>query len=70
LDNKKLQRIQRQQQVVEAKWSKARVCGLSLAGIAGSNTVEGMYVCVVWCVLYSKRQKAKCRIIRKRNKYG
>ena len=31
--------------------SKAQVCGRSLAGIAGSNTVEGMDVCLLW-VLY------------------
>ena len=29
--------------------SKARVCGHSLAGIAGSNPAGGMDVCVVWC---------------------
>ena len=30
--------------------SKARVCGRSLAGVAGSNPVGGMDVCVV-CVV-------------------
>ena len=41
-----------------AERSKARVCGRSLAGVAGSNPAGGMDVCVV-CVLQSKRQKAK-----------
>ena len=36
--------------------SKAKVCGLSLAGVAGSKFVGGMDVCVV-----SKDKKAKCR---------
>ena len=30
-----------------AERSEAKVCGLSLAGIAGSNPAEGMVVCVV-----------------------
>ena len=34
------------------------------AGTAGSNPAGGTDVCVV-----SKRQKAKCRTIRQRNKY-
>jgi hypothetical protein len=29
-----------------AAWSKAWVCGRSLAGIAGSNPAGGMYVCI------------------------
>ena len=33
-----------------AERSKARVCGRSLAGIAGSNPATGMDVCVV-CVV-------------------
>ena len=31
--------------------SKARVCGRSLAGIAGSSPAGGMDVCVVCCIL-------------------
>ena len=36
-----------------AVWSKAWVCGCSLAGNAGSNPVGGMDVCLLWifCVL-------------------
>ena len=34
-----------------AERSKARVCGRSLAGIAGLNPVGGMDVCVVLCVV-------------------
>ena len=41
-----------------AKRSQARVCGRSLAGIAGSNPAGVMDDCVL-CVLYSKGQKAK-----------
>jgi hypothetical protein len=41
---------------------KARVCGLSLAGIAGSNPADGMDVCVV-CL--SKRQEGKMQEIEK-----
>ena len=32
-----------------AERSKARVCGRSLAGVAGSNPAGGMDVCVVCC---------------------
>ena len=39
---------------------KARVCGLSLAGVAGSNPADGMDVCVV-CL--NKRQKGKMQEI-------
>jgi hypothetical protein len=31
-----------------ASQSKAWVCGLSLAGFAGSNPVGGMDVCLFW----------------------
>ena len=34
-----------------AAWSKAWVCGLSLAGIAGSNSSRGMGVCRECCPL-------------------
>ena len=34
-----------------AERSKARVCGRSLAGIAGSNLASDMDVCVVWCTI-------------------
>ena len=48
---------------------KARACGPSLAGIAGSNPAGGMDVCVV-----SKDRKTKCRTIKTkkqvRMKYG
>jgi hypothetical protein len=30
--------------------SKAQVCGRALAGIVGSNTTEGMDVCLVQCL--------------------
>ena len=40
---------------------KARVCGRSLAEIAGSNPAGGMDVYVV---LYSKENKAKCRPVK------
>jgi hypothetical protein len=33
-----------------AEWSKARICGLSLAGIAGSNPTGGTNVCF-FCVV-------------------
>jgi hypothetical protein len=36
-----------------AERSKARVCGRSLAGIAGSTPAEGMGVCLMW-VLYAE----------------
>jgi hypothetical protein len=32
---------------------KTRVCGRSLAGIAGSNTAAAMDVCVLWCCVLS-----------------
>ena len=38
-----------------AEQSKARVCGRSLAGVAGSNPAGGMNVCVV-CVVKDERQ--------------
>ena len=40
------------QPIQVAEWSKARVCGRSLAGVAGSK------VCVV-CVLHSKDRRPK-----------
>ena len=40
-----------------AKLSKARVCGSSLAGIAGSSPARGIDVCVVPVVQLDKRQK-------------
>ena len=33
--------------VTVTEWSKALVCGSSIAGIAGSNPAGGMDVCVV-----------------------
>jgi hypothetical protein len=33
--------------ILVAAWSKAWVCGRSLAGIAGSNTAGGMDVCLL-----------------------
>ena len=39
-----------------AEWSKARVCGRSLAGIAGSNPAAGMDVC---CECRTVRTKGK-----------
>ena len=45
-----------------AEWSKARVCGQSLTGVAGSNPAEGMDVFVV-CVV-QQGQKGKARTIR------
>ena len=44
-----------------AERSKARVCGRSLAGIAGSNQAGGMDVCVLCCKYI---QMAKCRTIK------
>ena len=44
-----------------AKRSQARACGLSLAGIAGSNPAGGMDVCVLCC---KQRKKEKCRTIK------
>jgi hypothetical protein len=38
-----------------AELSKARVCGRSLAGIAGSNPAGNVDVCVV-CVVKDERQ--------------
>jgi hypothetical protein len=40
-----------------AERSKANVCGLSLAGIAGSNTAGGMGVCCVCSYSNDERQK-------------
>ena len=40
---------QRNTNKVQSEWSKARVCGRSLAGVAGSNPTGGMDVCVVCC---------------------
>ena len=51
-----------------AERSKARACGRSLAGVAGSNPVGGMDVCVVCCTVKTKRQNAGQS--RQRNKYG
>ena len=48
--------------LVLAERSKAWVCGRSLAGVAGSNPVGGMDVCVV-CVV-RKRTKRKTGTIR------
>jgi hypothetical protein len=42
----------------------ARVCGLSLAGVASSNRAGGMDVCVVCCTVRTKRQEART------NKHG
>jgi hypothetical protein len=39
--------------------SKTRICGRSLAGIAGSNPAEGMDVCVVCVVQYWQKVKAR-----------
>ena len=50
--------------------SKARVCGRSLAGTAGSNPAGSMDVSVVLCVLYSKDKGQRPRKSRQRNKYG
>jgi hypothetical protein len=36
--------------ILVAESSKARVCGRSPAGIAGSNPAGGMDVCVVCCI--------------------
>jgi hypothetical protein len=40
-----------------AERPKTRVCGLSFAGVAGSNPAGGMDVCVVCCTV--KGEKAK-----------
>ena len=40
-----------------AERSKARACGRSLAGVAGSNRARGTDVCVVCC---NEKQKTKC----------
>jgi hypothetical protein len=44
-----------------AELSKARVCGRSIAGVAGSNPPWG-HGCLC-CVLHSKDKKAKCKTI-------
>lgn len=49
-----------------AKLSKARVCGSSLAGIAGSCSARGTDVCGVPVVQLDKRQKPGQ--LRQRNK--
>ena len=33
-----------------AERSKAKFCGRSLAGIAGSNAAEGIEICLLFCV--------------------
>ena len=38
-----------------ATWSKAWMCGRSLAGIVGSNPVGGMNVCLLECCVLSGR---------------
>jgi hypothetical protein len=38
-----------------AKWSKARVCGRSLAEIAGSKPAGSMDVCLFWVFMLSSR---------------
>ena len=38
-----------------ASRSKAWVCGVLIAGIAGSNRAEGMEVCLVVCCVFSGR---------------
>ena len=40
--------------------SKERICGYSIAGIAGLNSAEDMDVCVVFC---KYREKEKCRTV-------
>ena len=40
-----------------AERSTSRVCGRSVAGVAGSNPAGGMDVCVVCCTVRTKRQK-------------
>ena len=40
-----------------AERPKATVCGLSLAGIAGSNPAGSMDVCVVCCAVKAKAQE-------------
>jgi hypothetical protein len=55
-----------------APWSRACVCGHSLAGIAGSNPTGGMYICLVSFVCcqvevsalgWSPRQYESCRVL-------
>ena len=47
--------------IAVAEWSKTRVCGGSLAGVAGLNPAGGMDICVVLCV---------CCTVEKRDKQG
>ena len=47
-------------QIPVAERSKASVCALSLAGVAGSIPAGGMDVCVVCC----NDKKAKCSTIK------
>ena len=48
------------QPVLVAQQSQARICGRTLAGIAGSNPAGGMDV----CVLYSKYKRQEARTVR------
>jgi len=43
-----------------AAWSKAWVCGSSLAGIVGLNPAGGMNICLLW-VLCVVRYRSLCR---------
>ena len=51
-----------------AERSKARVCGPSLAGVAGLNLAGCMDF--VWCVLYSKDKRKNGGQSRQKNKNG
>jgi hypothetical protein len=42
-----------------AERSTSRVCGRSVAGVAGSNQAGGMDVCVVCCTVRTKIAKAR-----------
>jgi hypothetical protein len=46
--------------------SKARVCGRSLPGIAGSNPAGGMDVCVVCCTIRTKGKANKDKAVEKK----
>jgi len=37
-----------------AAWSKAQVCGRSLARVAGSNSVWGVVACLLWILYFVK----------------
>ena len=52
-----------------AERSKARVCGRSLAGVAGLNPDWGMDVCVVCCKYRQKANAGQSRHIQVRMKY-